>query len=220
LFYPTLDKRYHPWNPVYRFYAERGGEYADTVFIKCDDDIVYMDLERLSDFIRFRRQNPEYFLLSANVVNNGVCAYIQQQLGILPFGVAKLEMPPGGLKGSLWESGEKATAVHNYFLANADRFRRCGLETFAVNTRISINCIAWLGQDLPSFDSRFLDDEFDLTVTLPNFLDRGNAIYLPFVASHLSFRPQDADMDIPAILDGYRALALAETAAVPVRAAE
>lgn len=207
LFYPTLDKRFHPWNPVYRFYAERGEEYADTIFLKCDDDIIYLDRERLADFIAFRRRRRDYFVVSANVVNNGVCGFVQQEMGVIPRDILDLEMPPGGLRGSLWESGAKAAALHQWFLADPERFRRPPLEHFDLHSRISINFIAWLGTDLPSLDTRFTDDEHDLTVTIPNFLGRRNTIYLPFVASHLSFRPQDADMDVGAILSGYRALA-------------
>jgi hypothetical protein len=121
--------------------------------------------------------------------------------------VAELEMPPGGLKGSLWESGAKATALHRWFLGDPARFRSPSRERFELHCRVSINFVSWLGSDLPCFDTRFTDDEHDITVTIPNFLGRRNAIYLPFVASHLSFRPQDPGMDIPGILDCYRALA-------------
>ena len=207
LFYPTLDARFHPWNPVYRFYAQRAGEYANTVFIKCDDDIVYLDRERLADFVRFRRARPEYFLVSANVINNGVCGYAQQELGQIPDEVADLEMPLGGLRGSLWQSGTKATTVHRFFQHNQERFREPPLECLKLRARISINLVSWLGVDLPSFDTRFTDDEHDMTVTIPRYLRRENAIYLPFVASHLSYRPQDSEMDVPAILEAYRTMA-------------
>ena len=206
LFYPTFDKRFHPWNPVYHHYAARADDYAGTVFLKCDDDIVYLDVERLADFIRFRRQGPDYFLVSANVVNNGVCAYVQQQLGMLPENFGTLEMPLGGHRGSLWESGIKAEALHRCFLANPTRFQQDGF--FIPKARFSINFVSWLGEDLPHLDTRFTDDELDLTVTVPQFLGRANAIYLPFVVSHLSFRPQDCEMDVAAILDEYRALTL------------
>ena len=53
-------------------------------FLKCDDDIVYLDIDKLGDFVEFRRTNPNYVVVSANVVNNGVCAYFQQEAGSLP----------------------------------------------------------------------------------------------------------------------------------------
>ena len=205
LFYPTFDNRFHPWNPVYHHYAALADDYAGTVFLKCDDDIVYLDVERLADFIRFRRQRPDYFLVSANVVNNGVCAHVQQRLGMLSKELGTLEMPPGGHRGSLWESGVKAEALHRCFLADPARFQRDGF--FIPQARFSINFVSWLGEDLPHFDTRFTDDELDLTVTVPQFLGRANAIYMPFVVSHLSFRPQDHEMDVAAVLDGYRVLA-------------
>jgi hypothetical protein len=207
LFYTAEDPLSKNWNEVYHYYSGRADEYAETVFIKCDDDIVYLDFDRLADFIHFRRAQPDYFLTSANVVNNGVCAHVQQQLGMIPRDLMNLEMPPGGLRGTLWKSGAKAEALHRCFLANPRRFLWAPQEIFIPPARFSINFVAWLGVDVPHFETRLADDEHDLTVTLPRFLGRENAIYLPFVVSHLSFRTQDTEMDVPGILDAYRALA-------------
>ena len=73
-----------PYWQAYDYYSRRLKRYSDTIFLKCDDDIVYLDIEKLSEFIEFRRANSNYFVISANVVNNGVCAYWQQQGGDLP----------------------------------------------------------------------------------------------------------------------------------------
>src|SRR5262249_43372679 len=73
-----------PYWQAYDFYARRLKRFADSIFLKCDDDIVYMDVEKLSDFIEFRRTNPKYVVVSANVVNNGVCAHWQQVAGSIP----------------------------------------------------------------------------------------------------------------------------------------
>jgi hypothetical protein len=206
LFYATRQPQGHQWNPVYRHYVDRADDYVDTVFLKCDDDIVYLDLERLAEFICFRYDHPNYFLVSANVINNGTCAQVQQNIGMLPQAL-KLEIPPGGFGGSLWGSGSTAEAVHRHFLAAPAAFRVSGSQTFIPQERFSINCVAWLGADLPRFETRFVDDEHDLTVTLPRYHARQNAIYLPFLAVHLSFRPQDAAMNLPALLRAYQDLA-------------
>jgi hypothetical protein len=206
LFYAARQPVGHQWNPIYQHYVDRADDYVDTVFLKCDDDIVYFDLDRLAEFIRFRCDNPNYFLVSANVINNGICAQVQQSLGMLPQAL-KLEIPPGGFGGSLWESGSTAEAVHRHFLAAPAAFKRSAPATFIPRQRFSINFVAWLGADLPCFDTRFADDEQDLTVTLPRYHGRRNAIYLPFLAAHLSFRPQDAAINLPALLGAYRDLA-------------
>jgi len=206
LFYARRQPQGHQWNPIYAHYVEQADDYTDTVFLKCDDDIVYFDLERLPEFIRFRTDHPEYLLTSANVINNGLCAQLQQNEGLLPSSL-DLQIPPGGFGGSLWESGATAEAVHRHFLARPASFKRSAPEIFIPQERFSINFVSWLGADLPCFDTRFGDDEQDLTVTLPRYHGREGAVYLPFVAAHLSFRPQDGGMDLPGLLRDYWDLA-------------
>jgi len=96
------------YNSAYQYYGANVDRYQNDIFLKCDDDIVFFDLDRLAEFIDFRRRNTGYFLLSANVVNNGVCAYFQQASGAIPPGFDDYEMPRGGMCGSLWGSGAKA----------------------------------------------------------------------------------------------------------------
>ncbi len=48
-----------PYWQAYDYYAKRLQEFSSAVFLKCDDDIVYLDLEKLSEFIEFRRGQPE-----------------------------------------------------------------------------------------------------------------------------------------------------------------
>ena len=67
----------HGFVAAYRFYADH--TWDDAVLVKLDDDIVFADIDRFEDFLRFRELNPEPFFLSANVVNNGVCAFHQQR---------------------------------------------------------------------------------------------------------------------------------------------
>jgi hypothetical protein len=60
--------------------------YTDknTVYIRFDDDIIWIDNEeKLQDFIQFRIDNPKYFLIFANTINNGICNYIHQRTGAL-----------------------------------------------------------------------------------------------------------------------------------------
>ena len=211
LFHATPERQFHQWGPVYHHYAAHASEYADTVFVKCDDDIVYFDLNGLADFIDFRRRNPDDFLVSANVVNNGVCGHVQQSLGMVPPNVLALEMPPCGLRGSLWESGTKAETLHRWFLADPQRFAASPQMRYVPEARFSINLVAWLGADMRHFETRFSDDEHELTTTIPRFLGRPNSIFLPFIAAHLSFRPQEQLMDVPLIIAAYRRLADAAT---------
>jgi hypothetical protein len=195
-----------PYYQAYDYYATRADDFADAVFLKCDDDIVYLDIEKLDEFIRFRQANPHYFIVSANVVNNGVCAHYQQAAGSIPASVGHFERPPGGFGGSLWESAERAARLHGFFLANGGRTLPLPAPVVEWTERQSINFIAWLGRDLRHMALPQGDDELALTVSVPGFVERKSAIYSEFTVSHLSFGPQERGWDPAPLISDYDAL--------------
>lgn len=101
---------------AYQYYGANTAEYSDAVILKCDDDIVYFDLDKLEEYVSFRRSRDEFFMVSANVVNNGVCAFFQQRSGVIPQEDDAFELPPNGLCGTLWSDGAKAERLHRLFL--------------------------------------------------------------------------------------------------------
>jgi hypothetical protein len=192
---------------AYQFYGAASDEYANDVIVKCDDDIVYFDIDRFAEFVAFRRSRPEFFLVSANVVNNGVCAFFQQVDGVIPVSEGAFELPPGGFCGSLWGEGRKAERLHRLFLDDPARFAAAQREPIVWNQRISINFIALLGADLPVIPDLMTDDEHDLCYGVRKRAKKSNCIYPRFVASHLSFWKQDAHMNVAQTLESYDDLA-------------
>lgn len=192
------------YSPFFQYYGAHQEEYADTVFLKCDDDMLYFDLARLQQFIDFRAQHPEFFLLSANVINNGVCAYFQQVSGAIPRELMQIEHPKTGLAGPVWSSGEAAERIHRCFLGNPAAFSTVDPEVVVWNHRISVNFVSWLGRDIRHIPDRMIDDEHDMCYGVRKRTKKSNAIYMPFVAAHLSFGSQDATMDTGAIIAAYR----------------
>ncbi|CAK0796318.1 unnamed protein product [Prorocentrum cordatum] len=81
----------HAWADVYEFYSsEKLGferprwsprsELAtrgNTVLVKADDDIVYIDTSRFDSYVEYIRTHREKFIVHANIVNNAVAAYYQ-----------------------------------------------------------------------------------------------------------------------------------------------
>lgn len=197
------DRSLARYRAYYRHY--RREDHDGSVFLKLDDDIVFLAPDRLAAFVHFRVAHPEYFLVSANVVNNGVCAYFQQLRGAIPRALMDLPYPPWGFCGRLWERADLAERLHDFFLDDPGRFDLEGVDI--APDRLSINCVAWLGSDLDALAGVGDDDEQDLSVTIPRRLQRRNAIFQPMVAAHLSFFPQEAGMDVARLLDRYRALA-------------
>jgi hypothetical protein len=192
-----------PYWQAYSYYTKRLPEVSDSLFLKCDDDIVYLDLEKLSAFIEFRRENPHYFVVSANVVNNGVCAYFQQAAGSIPWELGHFERPPGGFGGSLWQGPARATQLHDHFLTRPVKQLPLATPVVDWTERQSINFIAWLGRDMIHMSLPKCDDEFALTVGLPTYLGRPTAIFSDFTVSHLSFGPQENGLDIERLISAY-----------------
>lgn len=199
----TPDGRLARYRAYYRHY--RREDHDASVFLKLDDDIVFLAPERLAAFVEFRVAHPEYFLVSASVVNNGVCAYFQQQRGAIPRALMELPYPPRGFCGRLWERADLAERLHDWFLDDPGRFDLEGVDI--APDRLSINCVAWLGADLDALAGVGDDDEQDLSITIPRRLQRRNAIFQPMVAAHLSFFPQERGMNVARLLDRYRGLA-------------
>jgi hypothetical protein len=195
-----------PYYRSYDFYTKRLSQYSDAVFLKCDDDIVYMNLDKLGAFINHRRENPQYLVTSANVVNNGVCAHWQQAAGAIPSEVGDFEMPAGGYGGTLWLSAERATALHDFFLQTPDKHLPLPAPVMEWKERLSINFIAWLGKDLIHMAIGKLSDEKSLTVDLPAFLNRQSAVFSDFTVSHLSFSPQERGLDVDRLIGEYEDL--------------
>ncbi len=70
----------NPWsrfNAVYQFYADDC--FKDTLFVKTDDDVVFIDTERFGDFVDAVDQNRQS-VISAQVINNGACTFLDSKL--------------------------------------------------------------------------------------------------------------------------------------------
>lgn len=173
----------------------------DDVFVKIDDDIVFVDLPGLQRFVDYRRQHPEYYILSANVVNNPTCTILQKD----EFGFFKK------IRFERTLTAEAATAMHRAFLEGEFPEYQSIVE-YKPEIGVNINCIAWLGADLESVSkaesTSQTRDEFNLSSAFPRIFERPPAIFGPCVVCHLSFRDQDAGMPIEELLEGYRARAL------------
>ena len=86
-FMDTCEKS---WKNYYNHYNDK--KYVNDIILKCDDDIVYIDLNKLPKFIDFVKNN-EYDLVFANTINNGVAAYFQQnKYNLIPSDLMVLEL--------------------------------------------------------------------------------------------------------------------------------
>ncbi len=177
----------------------------DTIYIKLDDDVVWLEPDFFEKMLAFRIDNPDYFLVSPMVINNAICTYVMQI-----FGKIKLSkyMNARANHSILWRSGVFAVHLHKWFLDNylkTGRYKElyCGKIPIATN-RFSINSILWFGSTMKQFDGIVLDDDEEyLSVIKPTQLNASNCLNCDALISHFAFRPQREYLDKKFILEEY-----------------
>ena len=195
------------WNPFYKEISENSNE--KDIIIKCDDDILFIDVFNLENIINDRINDRVPFLIHSNCINNGVCAYYQKD--IFKNLTENLSIyPKGGILGVLFEKPEIAYSMHNEFindmlLSKFSKINKYIIDDVYINTRISINFILIHGSDAKYLKDITADDEYQLSSLIPEKLLRPNKIKGDFLTAHLSYNMQEKIMfNKDKILNGYK----------------
>lgn len=177
---------------------------ADTIYVRVDDDLLWMEPGFIEKIVSFRRTHPNYFLVSPLVVNNALCTHILQACGKLRYP----EYLPACSSGeTAWKDGRFAEKVHRWFLRKLadgtwDKLR-CGPKPISLN-RFSINAICWFGGAFRAFGGNVTgDDEEFLSVTRPNEAGLCNCFDGSTIVSHFAFHPQRDHLDRTDVLEQY-----------------
>jgi len=180
------------WSPFYKYISSQSDD--NDIIIKCDDDILFIDIFSLKDAIIDRFNDKTSFLIHSNCINNGVCAYFQRDL----FNKIKDEIntyPKGGILGILFEKPEIAYAIHNQFctdiISDISNLNKYIIDDEYINSRISINFILINGCDTKYLSDVSYDDEYELSSLIPEKLCRYNKIKGDLLTSHLSYTFQE-----------------------------
>jgi len=198
------------WKEYYMHYAKIKYPNPDTVLIKCDDDIMFIDIDQFQSYIDKRRANPDNLLAFASIVNNKVPCITQHGFGQWP------EMQIEEID-NLYFSGEICARLHNYFIKNHDDFLKIsrGLTDFKCTVHknlcalVNINFFAILAKDLHLFETCWENDEYDLSYLMPISINRSNYIDPALVVCHMSFVNQrELGFDETEALKGYSELSV------------
>ena len=178
------------WSEPYKFYSS--DEYIDCLFLKLDDDIVYIDLDGFNPYLKTINNNPEC-VISANVINNGVCAHfdpIIKEKVILN----KLILKENNLNKwfTLCDNYDFLNISHDMFLSK--ECTKADNVIVFTNSKISINTIGFkhntmceVGRTLSKLGDMVSDEMvFGRHTTI--------LIYQNFITSHLHFSDQNAKM--------------------------
>jgi hypothetical protein len=182
----------------------------DTVYIRFDDDVVWMEGDFIKKLSKFRLENPEYFLVYGNIINNAVIDHIHQRIGALPYLNNIVSYSCGDENG--WSNPQAAELKHENFFKKLNRgelndFKFKKWDLF-FHERVSINCISWFGEAFQNIDIAAIGDEEQfLSSDYPEQLGLINTIYGEIICSHFAFFPQREKMDNSNILDHYKMIA-------------
>jgi len=85
----------------------------DTIYFKLDDDICWMEPDAIRNMVRFRVDNPQYFVVSPLVINNPICSYLLEATDKLKLSSYQIASP---WSDTFWRSGEFAYRLHDWFI--------------------------------------------------------------------------------------------------------
>jgi hypothetical protein len=191
--------------PGQRWYAEYYRYYSvvkpyDGIIIKADDDIVYVNSTMVKPFAEYLWNHTEIFLLSASVINQGLCAHYQQNHGAIPKNVVDLPFADNGM-GALHDNATEALKLHRYFLQHREQFYISKPEYYRFTYTINVNFIAIRGsefyktfeliQEMLHEQKRYYD-EGAITWEAIRKRKYTEGIYLPLVVAHATFGVQNS----------------------------
>lgn len=197
-------------NAAYKRYSKR--DFRNHLFIKVDDDIVFLETGRFGKFVEALNTHRGSALI-ANIINNGASTPVTP--GIWE-GFKELDVP----LLDIHMSGEFADMVHTYFFDHADELLNQPVELIPTEDWTSINAVGYdwqtlckvidtIGKPQPAHLAgrpmhgwgRVFGDE-GVFQTIPRIIVKG------FTAAHLTFGPQNpTDADLSRWRDNYRQLA-------------
>lgn len=183
---------------------------SDTVYIRFDDDIVWIDPDFFESLLSFRIRNPQYFMVAPLIINNAMSTYLLQT-----FRKIKLSNPAGPDRFDPigWVNPSLARSLHvllqELIIAGELERLRCGQVPVSGNC-FSVNCISWFGRDIAAVGGRIPpgeDEEAAASCTFALRAGRFNCFETAAIASHFAFYTQREVMDRSTLLDGYHGIA-------------
>lgn len=202
----------------------------ETVFVRLDDDLVYLHEEAIPRLVRHRAQQAGGVASFPVMWNNAIVSWYAQQAGIIPAAGQKAMIKGHELDDYVWPQvggpfcmdpvgwadGLFAVALHRLAL---DRIRAGEAERLflyqdmpvAPGTQFSVSCFASSGELYAKLDEPGVlvpyEEEHWHTVHQPAVLGVPNVIVGDALVVHYTFFPQGPIVRATDVLDQYRQLA-------------
>jgi hypothetical protein len=178
----------------------------DTIYIRLDDDIVWLQPDFIKSIATFRINNPKPFLVYGTILNNAVIDSIVQKLGLyedFPF------FEYSCMGSVAFNNPQICEQKHYHLISNylsklkspPKLFDKWVLKNYE---RVSINCISWLGETFERFEGIVGRDEEDwLSCVRPSEITSPNVVYGGAYCVHFAFGPQREYLDKTNMLNQY-----------------
>jgi len=192
---------------VARFYQTTCEE--NTVYIKIDDDIVFVEDGAIAELVGYRVRNPEPLIVLPNVVNDHIATKKRAEY------LETLAQKGNKVANEILNRGNGAEKWHEILL---DCWANDALDSLRFpSTRVLddycvINVIAYFGHDMaqlgPDIFKGDRNDEHLLGDYLPKIMGRHNLVVGGKLFAHYAYMgPQRAELDKTNILQQYRQVA-------------
>jgi hypothetical protein len=199
---------------IFRFF-----KYAcnkDSVYIRLDDDVLYLEPNFFNNMFNFRIKNKEPFIVFGNIINNAMISHLHQRNNLLDINYPTI-VHYNCLDYTGTHDHKFCELIHNKFINDIKNNKIDKWKTsFKIwktyeNERVSVNCVSWLGETF--FDLDFItydidiDEEHWLSVDAPRNYNRYNVIYNDAIVAHFAFYTQRAMLESQTdILQKYKEL--------------
>lgn len=182
-----------------------------AIYIRFDDDIIFLEDDFITKIVDFRIDNPKYLAVFANIVNNALCAFEQQQAGTFDSSLFEIE-DDYCMNLQTWGNPEFAIFIHELLL---DAIDTNTIDKFYFPNRIlkrerfSISCFAILGSTYAEFGGKLdmvdNDEEIWLTELYPAKHKLENIVLGDALVSHYTFSPYQKKYVVETdIIDRYK----------------
>lgn len=179
----------------------------DAVYIRLDDDIVYVEPDFFDRIFEYRIKNPEPFLVYGNIINNAIISHLHQRNSLVKYHkLCGYECcDPVG-----WNDPKFAETIHRAFISDLhngklEQWHSSFREWHCLShERVSINCISWLGSTFQTFGGQVgSNEEIWLSVDKPKSINSHNVILGSAIVVHFAFYTQRPHLDSSDILNEY-----------------
>lgn len=184
-----------------------GLDDAEAIYVRLDDDLIYLDEQCIPNLIKFRLEHPHPFIVYPTIINNTRTSFQLQKHGIIPQSWGEVE--PILCAPTAWRNPDFVLKLHQKALTSiasgtlVEDFTLPSEEFTDLETgNISINSFAMFGKDMVECNVS-PDEETYLSMTRQRETERMNARAGDAIVIHFAYHTQTEFMDKSGILTDY-----------------